>query len=104
MVTRYGMSEKLGPRTFGKREELVFLGREISEQRNYSDKIAETIDEEIKGLIDNAYKTARKVVTTNKDRLSQIARYLVSNETIEGDDFIDLFNSPPPGFDPAPAG
>ena len=55
MVTRYGMSERLGPRTFGQKEELVFLGREISEQRDYSEKIAEEIDEEVRRIIDHAH-------------------------------------------------
>ena len=67
MVTRYGMSSKLGPRTFGKREELVFLGREISEQRDYSDKIAQDIDEEVFDLVEYAYQTATNVITDNKD-------------------------------------
>ena len=60
MVTRFGMSERLGPRTFGKREELIFLGREISEQRDYSDQVAETIDDEVHDLISAGYETAKK--------------------------------------------
>ena len=60
MVTQYGMSERLGPRTFGRKEELVFLGREISEQRNYSEKVAEEIDEEVRRIIDHAYQVAKK--------------------------------------------
>jgi cell division protease FtsH len=65
MVTEYGMSEKLGPRTFGQRQELVFLGREISEQRDYSDKVAQEIDEEVHGIIDRAYTTAKQALTGN---------------------------------------
>ena len=60
MVTRYGMSERLGPRTFGRKEELVFLGREISEQRDYSEKVAEEIDDEVRRIIDKAYQTTRE--------------------------------------------
>ena len=95
MVTRYGMSQKLGPRTFGKREELVFLGREISEQRDYSDSVAETIDEEVHSLIDNAYKTAKKVLTENNEKLRQLANYLIEHETAEGEVLQELFGSPP---------
>ena len=94
MITRYGMSSKLGPRTFGKREELVFLGREISEQRDYSDSVAETIDEEVRSLVEEAYQTARKLLTKNKDKLAQIANYLIDNETLEGDTLLEVFDSP----------
>ena len=83
MVTRYGMSEKLGPRTFGKREELVFLGREISEQRDYSDKVAETIDEEVHRLVNNAYQTAKKVLSDHSDKLGELAQYLLEHETAD---------------------
>ena len=92
MVTRYGMSSKLGPRTFGKREELVFLGREISEQRDYSDKIAQDIDEEVYGLVETAYETATKVITDNRSKLSDLARYLIANETVEGDDLREILD------------
>ena len=95
MVTRYGMSEKLGPRTFGKREELVFLGREISEQRDYSDKIAKDIDEEVYNLVDTAYSTATKVLTDNKAKLAELARYLMANETAEGDDLKHILEAAP---------
>ena len=106
MVTRYGMSEKLGPRTFGKREELVFLGREISEHRDYSDKVAEIIDDEVHSLVEKAYNRATKILIDNKAKLVQISKYLVENETLEGDELQKLFDSPPPEFtmEPAPAG
>ena len=92
MVTRYGMSSKLGPRTFGKREELVFLGREISEQRDYSDKIAQDIDEEVYTLVDTAYQRATKALTDNKAKLAQLAQYLLTHETVEGDELRDLLD------------
>ena len=105
MVTRYGMSEKLGPRTFGKREELVFLGKEIAEQRDYSDSIAETIDDEVHTIIDTAYKTAIKLITDHKNKLTQLSKYLIDNETIEDEELNKLFDSPaPPITDPSPAG
>ena len=92
MVTRYGMSEKLGPRTFGKREELVFLGREISEQRDYSDQVAETIDSEVHELVEQAYETAKTVLKENEKVLVRLAKYLVENETAEGDYLAQLLD------------
>ncbi len=94
MVTQWGMSERLGPRTFGRKEELVFLGREISEQRNYSEKVAEEIDEEVRRIIDRAYHVAKKILTENRAKLDQIARKLIEVETIEGEDLMTLFNAP----------
>ena len=101
MVTRYGMSERLGPRTFGKKEELVFLGRDISEQRDYSDKTAEGIDEEVYDLIQSAYKTATELLNTHKAKLVQIANYLITNETVEGKELAELFGSVAPDVEEA---
>ena len=95
MITRYGMSESLGPRTFGKKEDMIFLGREISEQRDYSDKIAEEIDEEVHKLIQSAYEQATEILKSNKSKLAQIANYLVVNETVEGKELNELFESDP---------
>ncbi len=101
MVTRYGMSEKLGPRTFGKREELIFLGREISEQRDYSDRIAEDIDAEVHQLVNEAYTLARATLQNNNDKLHQIAQYLIIHETVEGDELQELFDSDAPAAERA---
>ncbi len=95
MITRLGMSKKLGPRTFGKREELVFLGREISEQADYSDSIAESIDEEVHGLLDGAYVTATKLIKGNTGKLTELAKHLIEHETIEGDDLSNLLERAP---------
>ena len=95
MITRYGMSESLGPRTFGKKEDMIFLGREISEQRDYSDKIAEEIDDEVHKLIQSAYEQATEILKANKGKLAQIADYLVANETVEGKELNELFESDP---------
>lgn len=95
MVTRYGMSEKLGPRTFGNREELVFLGREISEQRNYSEQVAEQIDEEVRRIISGAYAKAREILTTYRERLDAVANRLIHEETIEGAEFEAMFTDLP---------
>ena len=104
MVTRYGMSEKLGPRTFGKREELVFLGREISDQRDYSDNTAHDIDEEVHRLIEEAHNKARNILDKHKAKLVQLARHLITNETIEGVALTNLLDSEPPpmGMEPMP--
>jgi len=99
MVTEYGMSDKLGPRTFGQRQELVFLGREISEQRDYSDKIAQEIDEEVHDIIQRAYDTAKKILTKNKAKLKQIAEELIAHEALEESALNKLFE----GLTPQPA-
>ena len=96
MVTDFGMSDSLGPRTFGHKEEMVFLGREISEQRDYSDKVAEQIDDEVYSIIRQAQGVAKKILTENKSRLIHIAEKLVSVETIEGAELEKLFTEPLP--------
>ena len=92
MIKRYGMSEGLGPRTFGKREELVFLGREISEQRDYGDRVAEEIDDEVKDLINKAYRRAEEILITYKPKLVRMAEYLIEHESVSGDDIGRIFN------------
>jgi cell division protease FtsH len=91
MVTQYGMSEKLGPLTFGEKEELIFLGREISEQRNYSEEVARQIDREVRRLIDEAYHTAKQIIMTNREKLAEIADRLVREETIDSAAFESIF-------------
>jgi len=95
MVTEFGMSE-LGPRAFGKKEELVFLGREISEQRNYSDEIAFKIDDEIRRIVDEAHATAKDIITTHFDKLDAIAHLLIREETIDDEQLEALFDQPRP--------
>ncbi len=105
MITEFGMSQKLGPRTFGKREELVFLGKEIHEQQNYSNKIAEEIDEEVEGLVKEAYTKAFEIMTQNKPRLKYVADFLIEKETIDDSTFEKLLNDPlpAPAAEAAPA-
>jgi cell division protease FtsH len=91
MVTEYGMSEKLGPMTFGQKEELVFLGREIGEQRDYSEAVAQEIDNEVRSLIEEAHNKAKEVLTAYKDKLEAIARRLIEVETIEAPELEALF-------------
>ncbi len=92
LITDYGMSETLEPRTFGEREELIFLGREITEQRNYSERIAEQIDKEISNFIGNARKTAENIISKMKPKLEEIVALLLKKETIERDEFEALFH------------
>ena len=91
MVMQLGMSGKLGPRTFGKREELVFLGREISEQQDYSDHFAEEIDEEVRRIIETAHETATRELTKRRDMLDRIAHYLLKHENVEDKALAALF-------------
>ena len=122
MIKRYGMSEALGPRTFGKREEMVFLGREISEQRDYGDRVAEEIDEEVKDIINMAYRRAEEILITHKPKLVRMAEYLIEHEAVSGEVIGRIFNdedlgeqpetpavlpetppySPPPGYPAVP--
>ena len=87
LVMQYGMSKKLGPRTFGEREELIFLGREISEQRDYSEKLAEKIDEEIADYVNEAYKNATNILTKNRATLERVTAELLVKEVLEREEF-----------------
>ena len=108
MVTRYGMSDKLGPMTFGQKEELVFLGKEIGEQRDYSDAVAQEIDEEVRGIVHEAYERAKEVLTQHREALNRIAQRLMEVETLEADEFCALFKGtsgkPEPPQSPPSAG
>jgi len=95
MVTEFGMSERLGPLAFGKRDELVFLGREIGEQRNYSDDVAKQIDEEVRAIIDRGYARAVEVLTTHRDKLQALAEKLIAEETVDAEGFEALFDDLP---------
>lgn len=96
MVTRLGMSDELGPMVYGQKEELIFLGREISEQRDYSDDIAVKIDAEVRKLVEEAYDRAKQILVEYRVQLDAIAEYLIEMETIDRKDFEDLFESPVP--------
>ncbi len=87
LVTRYGMSEKLGPITYGKTQEMVFLGREISTEKNYSEKVAAEIDAEVKRFVEKSYDAAKKILTSRKDALKKIADRLIEKEIIEKEEF-----------------
>ena len=99
MVMEYGMSEKLGPRAFGRKEELIFLGRDIQEQRNYSEAVAQDIDGEVEGLIQEAHDRASGLLTEHKDKLVEIADTLMEVETFDGKAFSAFFEEPEPSDD-----
>ncbi|HEX2905762.1 MAG TPA: ATP-dependent zinc metalloprotease FtsH [Phototrophicaceae bacterium] len=88
MVTRFGMSDKLGPMMFGQKEEMIFLGREISEQRDYSEAVAQEIDQEVRALVSWAYDEARRLIRENREKLDAVALRLLDVETIEADEFL----------------
>jgi len=93
MIMKYGMSDSLGPRTLGKREETVFLGREVSEQKDYSEKIAGLIDEEVREVIFNAYEKSKNLIKNNVKTLNNVVDYLIVNETIEGEKLENLLST-----------
>jgi len=101
MVCEFGMS-RLGPVALGRKEELVFLGREISEQKNYSEKVAEQIDEEVHNLIDHAYNVATEILGQHREKLVKISEYLIKEETIERDTFEALMQGATGGSTPPP--
>jgi cell division protease FtsH len=86
MVCRYGMSEKLGPLTFGKKHEQIFLGRDIMEDRNYSEEVANQIDQEVRSIIDGCFDRAKEILSTNRHRLEEIAKVLLDKEVLEGEE------------------
>jgi cell division protease FtsH len=96
MVTRLGMSAELGPMVYGQKEELIFLGREISEQRDYSEDVAQQIDKEVRKLVNKAYEHARSIVNQYRDKLDNVAHRLLEVETITRDEFEEIFPPPVP--------
>ncbi len=91
MVTRYGMSERLGTITYGNNQEEVFIGRDFTQQKNFSEETAGIIDEEVKKIVDKAYKTAEYILTQNIDKLHTVAGILLEKEKIDGDEFASVF-------------
>ncbi|MGD8758780.1 MAG: ATP-dependent zinc metalloprotease FtsH [Anaerolineales bacterium] len=96
MVTRLGMSKELGPMVYGQKEELIFLGREISEQRDYSESIAERIDAEVRRLVQEAHSKAKKILTDYRDQLDAVAQRLIEVETLSREEFEEIFTQPVP--------
>ncbi|HEX4745060.1 MAG TPA: ATP-dependent zinc metalloprotease FtsH [Candidatus Limnocylindria bacterium] len=101
MVTKYGMSEKLGPLQYGRSDELIFLGRQIQEERNYSEETSKIIDSEVHEIIDRARQRAYQVLTQNRDKLDILVQRLLEEETISSDEFEKLFTDGGDGGHPA---
>jgi len=93
MITEFGMSEALGPITFGRRQDQVFLGRDIGRDRNYSEEVAAAIDKEVKNLIDDAYTKTMEMLNTNIDKLHLVAKTLIERETLEGAELANLLET-----------
>jgi len=101
MVTEFGMSDSLGPLTFGKRHEHIFLGRDLGEDRNYSDAVAALIDQEVRRIVESCYERARQILTEQREKLELIARELMKRETLDSEEFNRLFSEGTPAPEPA---
>ncbi|HTP01424.1 MAG TPA: ATP-dependent zinc metalloprotease FtsH [Anaerolineales bacterium] len=112
MVTRLGMSGELGPLQYGQKEELIFLGREISEQRDYSEAVAEKIDQEVRRIVEEAYGVSKRILMQYRDKLDAVAKKLLEAETITREEFEAIFpppfpkksGTPQPALVPVPVG
>ncbi|MBE9474977.1 MAG: ATP-dependent zinc metalloprotease FtsH [Chloroflexi bacterium] len=102
MVTRLGMSSELGPMVYGKKEEMIFLGREISEQRDYSEDVAQQIDQEVRKLVSEAYEHSKSIIIQYRDKLDTIALRLLEVETISREEFEEMFPTPVPKISGTP--
>jgi cell division protease FtsH len=107
MVCEWGMSEKMGMVEYGDHEDYVFLGRDISRARDYSEATAEQIDQEVRKLLDDAYQLAKRTLTANRDKLEVIAKALLEYETLDGSQLKEIVEhgrliNPPPGAAPPP--
>ena len=103
MVTRLGMSTELGPMVYGQKEELIFLGREISEQRDYSEAVAEKIDKEVRSLVNQAYTHAKELLTKYRGELDAVANRLLEVETLSREEFEKIFPPPVPHYSGTPS-
>src|SRR5438067_1290412 len=102
MVTEFGMSERLGPITLGKRHGNPFLGRDLMEDRNYSEDVAKAIDEEVKSIMDECYVRAQRILEENRDAMDRIVAVLLDRETIEREEFLALMRGEELPARPAP--
>ncbi|MBR5239659.1 MAG: cell division protein FtsH, partial [Clostridia bacterium] len=92
MITKYGMSEKLGPICFGSEQDEVFIGKDFGQTRNYSEQVAAVIDEEIKAVIDSCYNRCQSLLSDNMELLHALSDLLLEKEKVEGDEFLALYN------------
>ena len=91
MVTKYGMSEIMGPLQFGQQDEMVFLGRELAEQRDYSEEVAEALDLEVRRIVTGAYVRVQRLLSDNIDKLHIVAKALLEEETLNTEEFEAVF-------------
>jgi cell division protease FtsH len=96
MVTQWGMSEKLGTVAMGHKEELVFLGRDLGEQRNFSEEVAQLIDEEVRSLIKEAYETAKRILTERRAKMDTVVERLKVQETMDAAELDEILAAPQP--------
>jgi cell division protease FtsH len=99
MITRWGMSQRLGLRVFGRKEEMIFLGREIAEERDYSEHVAEMIDEEVQRLVHSQYERATEILTQHRDKLDELADKLLEVETMGRNEFLIVMGEEPESDD-----
>jgi cell division protease FtsH len=104
MITQWGMSERMGPIQYGEREEMIFMGRGISENRNYSDKVAQEIDEEVRRLVDEAYQRTRQILVTHRDKLDAVSIRLLEVETLHAPEFEAIMRGESPSDSSKPGG
>jgi cell division protease FtsH len=97
MVTQWGMSEKLGTVAMGQKEELVFLGRDLGEQRNFSEEVAQLIDEEVRSMIKEAYETAKRILTEHRVKMDTVVERLKVQETMDAAELDEILAAPQPG-------
>ena len=96
MVCEWGMSDEMGPLTFGRKEEQVFLGRDIAHRQDYSEDTAIKIDQEVRRIVDSAYDRARTILTEQKDKLVVLAETLLEQEVLDRKEFLKLIDKPVP--------
>ena len=101
MVTQFGMSDLLGPRAYGNGQGAIFLGREISEQRDYSEFYARQIDDEVKRILQAAYQRAKGLLTEQRGRMEELVSVLIERETLNADEFVQIVEGAPAAFAPA---
>ena len=104
MVTQYGMSTKLGPMVFGRKADMIFMGREVAEQRNYSEDVAEEIDHEVRRLVNEAYVRAKEILSTYREKLDLLAKTLIQKETLSHEEFVALLSDLPEQAPPTERG
>jgi len=92
MVCEYGMSDKLGPRTFGKRDQEVFIGRDLLKEKNYSEETSKTIDEEVRKIIDTCHERAKTLLKENKEKLMKLSNALLEKEVLDGTEVDNIIN------------